>query len=428
MALFAALMVARCCAAARARPAPASAPARSVSWLGVGRNLALAAGFAALPSLPSSEPSTDEWLAARPRRRAARLRRPSAVAVLALAREVGMLRLRLGTQAALEIAGEGPELGDPAPHLAERIAPGRRPAGARGVQLGGLPRLPDAGAGDRERRERPAGRGRRLRRGRRGGVVGGASASRAAPSRSRSTSDGTVLAKGTFNNLAQLESVLATGGAAPRERRDRGGRPVARRRSEDFRSVPEHLDGSPTRCAGHLAAGVPRAGSAARWSASRRRGPSARWSSPARPTPSTSAATSSRPAPAPTRRACRGSTRTASRCGRATGSPIDDLGRPVNGAGRAGRRERPAAARPRRPAAAARAADAGLRPGRRASTASGLRSTAAGTAAAAARSASWSTAARALDRASTATPRSTGYCYAGRKVFCVMYFDTKVPC
>ena len=22
----------------------------------------------------------------------------------------------------------------------------------------------------------------------------------------------------------------------------------------------------------------------------------------------------------------------------------------------------------------------------------------------------------------------TGYCYAGRKVFCVMYFDTKVKC
>ena len=22
----------------------------------------------------------------------------------------------------------------------------------------------------------------------------------------------------------------------------------------------------------------------------------------------------------------------------------------------------------------------------------------------------------------------TGYCYKGRKVFCVMYFDTKVPC
>ena len=31
-------------------------------------------------------------------------------------------------------------------------------------------------------------------------------------------------------------------------------------------------------------------------------------------------------------------------------------------------------------------------------------------------------------RASTATRALTGYCYKGRKVFCVMYFQTKVPC
>ena len=30
--------------------------------------------------------------------------------------------------------------------------------------------------------------------------------------------------------------------------------------------------------------------------------------------------------------------------------------------------------------------------------------------------------------ASTATRALTGYCYKGRKVFCVMYFQTKVPC
>ena len=22
----------------------------------------------------------------------------------------------------------------------------------------------------------------------------------------------------------------------------------------------------------------------------------------------------------------------------------------------------------------------------------------------------------------------TGYCYSGRRVFCVMYYDTKIPC
>ena len=51
---------------------------------------------------------------------------------------------------------------------------------------------------------------------------GASSRSPAAPSPSPSTSDGTVLAKGTFNNLAQLESVLATA-----ERRRARGRGVA---------------------------------------------------------------------------------------------------------------------------------------------------------------------------------------------------------
>ena len=54
---------------------------------------------------------------------------------------------------------------------------------------------------------------------------------------------GTVLAKGTFNNLAQLESVLATA----ERRRTRGlakppGRTRRRRSSGGCRSVPEHLD------------------------------------------------------------------------------------------------------------------------------------------------------------------------------------------
>src|SRR2546422_525127 len=44
------------------------------------------------------------------------------IAVLALAREVGMLRLQVGTQGALEIAGEGPEIGSLATDLAARIS------------------------------------------------------------------------------------------------------------------------------------------------------------------------------------------------------------------------------------------------------------------------------------------------------------------
>ena len=161
------------------RRRPASRPSRRAVRLlraslhgspgsGVLRNLVLAAGFALIPRSTRS-------------RSAPRLARHRggvalaacaglAIAVLALAREVGMLRLQLGTQGALEIAGEGPEIGSMAESLASRLSTPKaglhdRP-GPRRLQLRGLPSLPDACAGDRERRQRPACRGGPLRRGR----------------------------------------------------------------------------------------------------------------------------------------------------------------------------------------------------------------------------------------------------------------------
>lgn len=96
----------------------------------VGRgSLARAAGLAAvlavLPLLPRRGLSTGEWLATGLGVALAGLA-VLAVAVLALAREVGALRLRLGPQGALEVAFEGPELGGRSA-LAERmrIAPGQ---------------------------------------------------------------------------------------------------------------------------------------------------------------------------------------------------------------------------------------------------------------------------------------------------------------
>jgi methylamine utilization protein MauE len=87
----------------------------------VARNAAVAAVAAAIPSLPRHAPSGQGWLvvglvfalvwiAA------------LAVAVLALAREVGLLRLRLGPESALELADEGPPLGARI-GLSERFAP-----------------------------------------------------------------------------------------------------------------------------------------------------------------------------------------------------------------------------------------------------------------------------------------------------------------
>jgi hypothetical protein len=133
--------------------------------------------------------------------------------VLALAREVGMLRLQLGTQGALEIAGEGPDVGSPAESLATCIAmpsPGgterlglavfssegchlcqtlspaiENVANDPHVTVGVFDEVADAALW------------RELE------IPG-------SPFAIALDRHGTVLAKGTFNNLAQLESVLAT--------------------------------------------------------------------------------------------------------------------------------------------------------------------------------------------------------------------------
>jgi hypothetical protein len=175
------------------------------------RAAALAAAFSVLPALPRADVSTDGWLAiglAVALLCCAGL----AVGLLALFREVGMLRLAVAPQGALEVPHEGPEIGGrsalgdffPADGrlrlavfasegcgLCRALAPaveavGRHPrvalrtfdeaADADAWALADVPGSPYA-------------------------VALGA--------------DGTVLAKGTFNTGAQLETVLA---AAERRR------------------------------------------------------------------------------------------------------------------------------------------------------------------------------------------------------------------
>lgn len=173
----------------------------------LGRNLVLAAAFLALPALPASGLSTDEWLGLG--LGAALLACAGlAVALLALAREVGMLRLQLGSQGALEIPEEGPALGDPAPALSARLH-------RDGPQLGlaiftsdgcsvcrslepaieSLSSDPHLAVASFEE-VRDADVWRELE------IPGSPFAVAVGP-------DATVLAKGTFNNLAQLESVAA---------------------------------------------------------------------------------------------------------------------------------------------------------------------------------------------------------------------------
>jgi hypothetical protein len=187
----------------------------TVSRAAVARNLVLSFAYVALPLLPDGSLSTDEWLILGlvvALLACAGL----AVAVLALAREVGMLRLRLGPASALEIPEEGPAVGEPTGIVA-RFDPrdGAELALAvfvsdachvcRGLEpaIASLDRDPVLAVATFEE-EGDADVWDELE------VPG-------APYAVALGLDGTVLAKGTFNNLAQLESVLAT---AERRRAD----------------------------------------------------------------------------------------------------------------------------------------------------------------------------------------------------------------
>jgi hypothetical protein len=215
MAMFAATMVSAILRGKAGAPCACFGARSTVGWTSVARNAVLAAAFAALPFLPDGDLSTDEWLALG---LAVSLLAclGLAVAVLALAREVGMLRLRLGPSSALEIPEEGPEVGARAA-LIERFAlrPGNELALAvftsegchvcRALEpavasLAGDPLL----AVERFDEVAEASAWEEL------GIPG-------SPYAIALDRDGTVLAKGTFNNLAQLESVVAT---AERRRAD----------------------------------------------------------------------------------------------------------------------------------------------------------------------------------------------------------------
>jgi hypothetical protein len=131
------------------------------------------------------------------------------IALLALAREVGMLRLQLGTQGALEIAGEGPEVGARAADLSDRIGRDGADFGLAVFTSEGcricqtlVPAIDNVAKDPRvavavfdEVAEADLWRSLEIP---------------GSPFALALDREGTVLAKGTFNNLAQLESVLAT--------------------------------------------------------------------------------------------------------------------------------------------------------------------------------------------------------------------------
>jgi len=177
-----------------------------------GRATVLAAAFALAPILPRTEPSTDEWLAIGIVGTLTAIV-ALGVVVLALAREIGMLRLAVPQAGALELSHEGPEIGAQSP-LADHFAlePNRIGLAVFTSEGCGLCRVlaptverfgahPSVVLRTFDEVEHAA--------------QWAAADVPGSPFAVALAADGTVLAKGTFNSGAQLESVLA---AAERRR------------------------------------------------------------------------------------------------------------------------------------------------------------------------------------------------------------------
>jgi hypothetical protein len=110
LALFAAALVVAILRGRAGRPCACFGGGSRIGWGAAARTTVLAGAFGVLPFVPDTRPSTQAWLAAGLVAALAGVG-GLAVAVLALARELGELRLAVAPQAALSLEHEGPELG-----------------------------------------------------------------------------------------------------------------------------------------------------------------------------------------------------------------------------------------------------------------------------------------------------------------------------
>lgn len=202
--LFTVLLVVAIARGRSGQPCGCFGSSSRIGWGAAVRSACLAAAFAVLQFLPDTSPSTEAWLGAG---LAVALVGVAALAValLALAREVGELRLAVAPQAALSLDHEGPELGGRVGLIErfERQAPlavavftsaGCSLCAALEPSLRLLARDPEVELQLFDEHEDPEAWESLA-------IPGSPYAVVLAP-------DGEVLSKGTFNSLYQLESLL----------------------------------------------------------------------------------------------------------------------------------------------------------------------------------------------------------------------------
>jgi len=208
--LFAAVLVAGIVRGRAGQPCGCLGGRSRIGWLSVARTTTLAAAFAVLPLLPDMDPSTETWLAVGLVAALAGMA-VLAIAVLALARELGEVKLAVMPQAALSLEHEGPEIGSRLTlterfeggfplSLAVFMSPNCPLCEALRPSLRLIARDPDVQVEVFDEHEDAAVWDSLDIPGSPYGVVLGR--------------EGDVLAKGSFNTLLQLESLLA--GAARR--------------------------------------------------------------------------------------------------------------------------------------------------------------------------------------------------------------------
>ncbi len=219
MLAFAVLLARALRAGHKGQPCGCLGPRSRVTPGALVRTLLLAAAFALLPLAPETDPTTEGWLALGLAVAFATIA-ALAVLVLALAREVGELRLALPPQLPLEIPGEGPPLGERAHAAIERFAT-RPPAPRARYALAvfsseGCPMCRALEPAVQALEQDPL-LSVEVFDEHADADVWRALAIPGSPYAVVLTLDGTALAQGTFNSARQLEALVAAGEARERE-------------------------------------------------------------------------------------------------------------------------------------------------------------------------------------------------------------------